>query len=479
MKTTDLIPIILYQLKDGDRYGYEIIKQIEDLSEGKIIIKQPTLYSVLKKLEQNRFITSYWQDSEIGGKRHYYKLTDNGILQLSTYPALQQLITDALDEDILVSTNSEPIGDFLSEYDILNEQESPIESVTESTTEDKIDSIINPIKIDLTSPTGLVNDNVEVKSNTKFDVNTLSHEETKSINIFDMIEPNNISTSSPVSIFDAIEPENSKTKYTSIFDVIDEGDSVENFDTITENNDTLADKNTNIITTENIKEETCIPTTIEPIVTTEPEVEPLEVKTKLSDKVDINPDVFVNADEDLSTQEEIFNDEGYSPIEQIEYLNYVDLTTDEKSVNRRKMVSKQIQKMAFTCTTLILMLILTSILCYKYSFGKIYYVCAIVSVLTIILYPIIMLRDVSKLRLKYCTNPFRYSLFPDLFIKLSTFISLICITLAYNIGITHSITDMLQLTNFANLYAPIIFASIFVFDLVFSMILYKDYRTKK
>ena len=34
MKTTDLIPLILYQLVDGDKYGYEIVKQIEDCSNG-------------------------------------------------------------------------------------------------------------------------------------------------------------------------------------------------------------------------------------------------------------------------------------------------------------------------------------------------------------------------------------------------------------------------------------------------------------
>ena len=100
MKTTELIPIILYQLVDGDKYGYEIVKQIEDSSNGGIVIKQPTLYSVLKKLEQGRFISSYWQDSEIGGKRHYYKLTENGKLQVSTLPSYKELLTNLLEEDV-------------------------------------------------------------------------------------------------------------------------------------------------------------------------------------------------------------------------------------------------------------------------------------------------------------------------------------------------------------------------------------------
>ena len=79
MKTADLIPLILLELNECDKYGFELTKSIENKSHGKIIIKQPTLYTILKKLEKTKFITSYWQDSEIGGKRHYYKITDNGI----------------------------------------------------------------------------------------------------------------------------------------------------------------------------------------------------------------------------------------------------------------------------------------------------------------------------------------------------------------------------------------------------------------
>ena len=81
MKTADLIPFILIELNECDKYGFELTKNIETKSHGKILIKQPTLYTLLKKLEKSKFISSYWQDSEIGGKRHYYKLTENGRLQ--------------------------------------------------------------------------------------------------------------------------------------------------------------------------------------------------------------------------------------------------------------------------------------------------------------------------------------------------------------------------------------------------------------
>lgn len=102
MKTADLIPLILLELNECDKYGFELTKSIETKSHGKIIIKQPTLYTILKKLEKTKFITSYWQDSEIGGKRHYYKITDNGRMQVATLPdfdTLINLITNSHDED--------------------------------------------------------------------------------------------------------------------------------------------------------------------------------------------------------------------------------------------------------------------------------------------------------------------------------------------------------------------------------------------
>lgn len=70
--------IILKVLFEGDKYGIEICKEVEEKSNGTYELKQPTLYSCLKRLETQGLISSYWEESEIGGKRHYYKLTDEG-----------------------------------------------------------------------------------------------------------------------------------------------------------------------------------------------------------------------------------------------------------------------------------------------------------------------------------------------------------------------------------------------------------------
>ena len=70
--------IILTTMLDGDKYGLDIIKEVETRSNGTYELKQPTLYSCLKRLENQELISSYWLDSDIGGRRHYYKLTEKG-----------------------------------------------------------------------------------------------------------------------------------------------------------------------------------------------------------------------------------------------------------------------------------------------------------------------------------------------------------------------------------------------------------------
>jgi len=70
--------IILRSLADGDKYGYEIIAEIEEKSHGQYSLKQPSLYSALKRLETQNYVTSYWGGSVGGGRRKYFSLTPEG-----------------------------------------------------------------------------------------------------------------------------------------------------------------------------------------------------------------------------------------------------------------------------------------------------------------------------------------------------------------------------------------------------------------
>lgn len=72
--------IILRALYERDKYGYEIMSDIEQKSHGQYSLKQPTLYSALKRLENQGYIKAYWKTDEVsnGGRRKYFTLTESG-----------------------------------------------------------------------------------------------------------------------------------------------------------------------------------------------------------------------------------------------------------------------------------------------------------------------------------------------------------------------------------------------------------------
>ena len=71
------IPIVLTILKKGDNYGYQIIKEVQTLSDGALNWKEGSLYPVLTKLEQKGIISSYIKQ-ENGRNRKYYHLNQKG-----------------------------------------------------------------------------------------------------------------------------------------------------------------------------------------------------------------------------------------------------------------------------------------------------------------------------------------------------------------------------------------------------------------
>lgn len=70
--------IILAHLMCNDSYGYEINKAIQTATEGKYELKEATLYTAFRRLEQAGYIVSYWGDETTGARRRYYAITDLG-----------------------------------------------------------------------------------------------------------------------------------------------------------------------------------------------------------------------------------------------------------------------------------------------------------------------------------------------------------------------------------------------------------------
>lgn len=81
--TSDLLrghteTIILAHLLERDSYGYEINKSIQKKTNQQYELKEATLYSAFRRLEEAEMITSYWGGEERGARRRYYTITPQG-----------------------------------------------------------------------------------------------------------------------------------------------------------------------------------------------------------------------------------------------------------------------------------------------------------------------------------------------------------------------------------------------------------------
>jgi DNA-binding PadR family transcriptional regulator len=81
--TSDLLrghteTIILAHLLGKDSYGYEINKSIQEKTRNRYELKEATLYSAFRRLEETGLISSYWGDESTGARRRYYAVTKLG-----------------------------------------------------------------------------------------------------------------------------------------------------------------------------------------------------------------------------------------------------------------------------------------------------------------------------------------------------------------------------------------------------------------
>jgi len=161
--------IILKALMNGDKYGYEIINDIERKSGGAYIIKQPTLYACLKRLEEQGFAKSYWGAKSLGGRKKYYTLTDMGreVFVKSKFEwehskiVVDMLISDnqmagfevakkeviEIDNSPNVDKNSDTFFYGVNEnsYDTINSEEKTIEQNLYENIEDAKDSMFSQL----------------------------------------------------------------------------------------------------------------------------------------------------------------------------------------------------------------------------------------------------------------------------------------------------------------------------------------------
>ncbi|MBQ8683593.1 MAG: PadR family transcriptional regulator [Clostridia bacterium] len=73
---------VLAAIKDGESYGYKIIKDMKPY----IDMSESTLYTILKRLESAAMLTV--RTAEHGGRlRKYYHITDEGLRRIESFKA--------------------------------------------------------------------------------------------------------------------------------------------------------------------------------------------------------------------------------------------------------------------------------------------------------------------------------------------------------------------------------------------------------
>lgn len=95
MKKGVLDMLVLRLLEREAMYGYQLIQEMAQLSQGVFALKEGTLYPVLYRLEDEALAESRWTDAQ--GKqipRKYYQITDKGKAVLEEmYGIWQQIST--------------------------------------------------------------------------------------------------------------------------------------------------------------------------------------------------------------------------------------------------------------------------------------------------------------------------------------------------------------------------------------------------
>ena|SRR5687767_1153710 len=80
-----LSAIILKLLSENERmYGYEISQRVKELSDGKVLLKDGSLYPALQKMTKDGLLS--FKEESVGGRvRKYYYLTRIGQKKKAAY----------------------------------------------------------------------------------------------------------------------------------------------------------------------------------------------------------------------------------------------------------------------------------------------------------------------------------------------------------------------------------------------------------
>lgn len=466
MKITDLIPLVLLELNEGDKYGLELTKSIEIKSGEKIIIKQPTLYTLLKKLEKSKFIKSYWQDSDIGGKRHYYTLTDNGRHQLSTLPTydayLNRLMIKKLDDNHSTEKVHKPNNEQFS-----NKKQKEVFSDTDHLNLNNNDE--NDYEKELNSH--LPNKDVQILNNNL--INTFDEKieyENFSITDIDSIQDVNnspiLNESQPTNIKEninaIIQPKESIIATNEVF-------KSEHIDNITEAE--INQRNSDILKSEKIKQNEEFATSNAVSRFTEYEKASSndykdELKAIYSSALNDNYSSYEKEDDNLD--ENVLLEKIEANLDDVKYVDYVDIVSDPIYKAAKKKTKRMFLKIMITSVYMLIALSICSAIVSKISTTtSIFYTTLIISVLIIIFYPALFAFNYQRFRISCQYGKYKYSVKRHVLFTLiiETFIIMLCLIINLTIR-DNNLKLIFSTDNFADIYFPIIMSIALIVDLI-------------
>lgn len=96
--------LILSILNEKDCYGYEMAKKVRIKCNNTFELKEGTMYLALKRMESKFLIASYLgEESGVGGKRKYYRITKEGkealTIKKKEWYFIQNIMNSFLGED--------------------------------------------------------------------------------------------------------------------------------------------------------------------------------------------------------------------------------------------------------------------------------------------------------------------------------------------------------------------------------------------
>ncbi|MEU4620269.1 PadR family transcriptional regulator [Actinoplanes sp. NPDC023801] len=76
--------LILTALAEEPLHGYGVIRAVQELSQGDVVLRPGTLYGAFDRLTEQGLIEADREEAVDGRLRRYYRLTDSGATALAT-----------------------------------------------------------------------------------------------------------------------------------------------------------------------------------------------------------------------------------------------------------------------------------------------------------------------------------------------------------------------------------------------------------